>query len=53
MDSFMDDKQLSFCKMNVYKSPKETGSHLEYNVDLIGAKKPHNFFVVSISPYGK
>ena len=54
VDGFNTGKQLSFFKLNVYKSPKDVGSSLKYHTDLLGAKEPHNFLNLNISPdYGK
>ena len=53
VDAFNTGKQLSYCKLYVYKSPKDVGSLLKYHVDLLGAKKPHDFFVLKLSPPGK
>ena len=50
VDRFNTGKQLPFCKLNVYKSPQVVGSPLNHHINLLGAKKPRDFFVLSISP---
>ena len=38
----------------MYKNPKDVGSPLKYHIDLLGVKKPHDFFLLNISPhYGR
>ena len=53
VDGLNTGKQLPFCKLDVYKSPKDVGSPLKYHIDLLGAKKPHDFFILNISSPGK
>ena len=53
VDGLNTGKQLSFCKLNVYKSPKDVGFPLNHHINLIGAKKPHDFFVLKLSLPGK
>ena len=53
VDGFNTGKELAFCKLNVYKSPKDVGSPLNHHIDLLGAKKPHDFFILKLSPPGK
>ena len=33
----------------MYKSPEDVGSPLKYHIDLLGAKKPHDFLILNFS----
>ena len=51
MDTFYNSRQLPCCELTVInESDHHRNRHLNYVVDLIGAKEPNNYLRLTISP---